>query len=374
MENNNQPKKRSIVPLIILGVLVVVGGIFGYSKYSYSQHYEDTENAQIEGNISPVLPRIAGYVTDVFVKENQMVKKGDVLVKLDERELQVKVQQAEAAIQTAIANLKAVEANVSTAGANVSTVAASVGSVSANVETSKESIEAAKIKLDKATLEYNRYAKLLAEKSATQSQFDNYDAEKKASEAQLEIAKRQLDASKKQLDVADKQLQFAKVQADASKQQIAVAKAGVAQRQADLEMAKLQLTYATIYAPANGKVSKKNVQTGQYVQAGQSMMSIVIDEDLWVVANFKETQMDKMKEGQPVKMKVDMYPDVEFDGKVESISGATGAKFALLPPDNASGNFVKVVQRIPVKIVFTNPNPKYPLRAGMNIEVVVKVD
>lgn len=360
MENTNKTKKRNYVPLIILGAVLIVGGIFGYKQYDHKQHFEDTENAQIEGNISPVLPRIAGYVTQINVKENQMVKQGDVLVKLDDRELQVKVEQAEAAIQTAIANLKAVEAGISTAGANVSTVAA-------NLETSKEGIDAAQVRLDKAQLEFNRYSKLLSDKSTTQAQFDNVEAEKRAANVQLEIAKRQLEAARQQLNAS-------KVQADASKQQIAVAKANIAQRQADLEMAKLQLTYSVIYAPATGKVSKKNVQTGQFVQAGQSLMNIVVDEDVWVVANFKETQMGKMQEGQPVKLEVDMYPDVDFDGKVESISGATGAKFALLPPDNASGNFVKVVQRIPVKIVFANPNPKYPLRAGMNVDVEVKVN
>jgi membrane fusion protein (multidrug efflux system) len=360
MEKNKEPRKRNFVPLIILGLLIIIGGVFGFKQYNYALHYEDTENAQIEGNISPVLPRIAGFVTEINAKENQLVKKGDILVKLDESELKVKVLQAQAAIETAIANQRAIEANVSTSGANVSTVAA-------NVETTKESIEAAQIRLDKAQLEYDRYAKLLSEKSATQSQFDNVEAEKKVSKAQLEISKKQLEAARKQLDAAQ-------VQADASKQQIAVAKATVAQRQADLEMAKLQLTYATIYAPANGKISKKNVQTGQFVQAGQNLMSVVIDEDLWVIANFKETQMGKMKEGQSVKMKVDMYPDVAFEGKVESIAGATGARFALLPPDNASGNFVKVVQRIPVKIIFINPDPKYPIRAGMNVDVVVKVN
>ena len=357
---NKQPKKRNFVPLIIIGTLLCVGGYFGYKHYEHGLHYESTENAQVEGNISPVLPRMAGYVVEINAKENQMVKRGDVLIKLDNRELQVKVEQAEAAIQTAVANVKLVEAGVSTAGANVSTVAS-------NVETSKESIEAAQVRLDKAQLEYNRYARLLSEKSATQSQFDNVDAEKKTANVQLAITKRQLESSRQQLNAA-------KVQTGATKQQIAVAKAGIAQRQADLEMAKLQLTYSVIYAPATGKVSKKNVQTGQYVQAGQSLMNIVIDEDVWVVANFKETQMGKMKEGQAVKVKIDMYPDIEFEGKVESISGATGAKFALLPPDNASGNFVKVVQRIPVKILFTNPNPKYPLRAGMNVDVEVKVD
>jgi membrane fusion protein (multidrug efflux system) len=360
METQAAPKKRNFTPLIILGILAIAGSIYGYRTYTYNQTYETTDNAQIDGNISPVLPRIAGYITELHAKENQKVTAGDLLVKLDDRELIVKVEQAEAALQNAIANVKVVQANAKAASANAN-------SVGSNIATVSENIEAAQVRLDKAQLEYNRYQQLVAEKSASQSLFDNADAEKKAAAAQINIVRKQLDGARKQLEAAQSQ-------ANAAEQQIALAQVAVSQKKVEVDLAKLQLSYATITAPATGKISRKSVQLGQFVSTGQSMMTIVSDGDVWVTANFKETQLEKMREGQPVIIKVDSYPEVKFEGKVESIAGATGSKFALLPADNASGNFVKVVQRVPVKIVFAKqPSAEYPLRAGMNVKLEVKV-
>jgi membrane fusion protein (multidrug efflux system) len=354
------PKKRSFTPFIILGIIAIVGSIYGYRTYNYNQTYETTDNAQIDGNINPVLPRMAGYITELHAKENQKVKAGDLLAKLDDRELEVKVKQAEAALQNAIANVKVVQANAKASSANANSVGSNIGTVT-------ENIQAAQVRLDKAQLEYDRYAQLVAEKSASQSLFDNADAEKKASAAQINVVRKQLESARKQLEAAQSQ-------ATAAEQQIAVAQVAVTQKKVELELAKLQLSYAAVTAQASGKISRKSVQVGQFVQTGQSLMTIVSDDDVWVTANFKETQLEKMREGQPVIIHVDSYPDVKFEGVVESMAGATGSKFALLPADNASGNFVKVVQRVPVKVVFSKqPSAEHPLRAGMNVKLEVKI-
>jgi membrane fusion protein (multidrug efflux system) len=175
------------------------------------------------------------------------------------------------------------------------------------------------------------------------------------------------------VSVARNQVTAAQQQVAQAQQQVAVAQAVVKQRQTDLDNAKLQLSYTTLVAPANGIVSRKSVQPGQVVQPGQQLIGLVSSGKTWVVANFKETQLENMKVGQPVKLEIDAYPNEEFDGHIESLSAATGARFALLPPDNSTGNFVKVTQRVPVKIVLNKEDPEHPLRTGMSVNAIVKV-
>lgn len=359
-EQNPRPRKLQPAPLI-LGALLLAGGIFAAKTYLHAQHYEETDDSQIEENISPIIPRVAGYIADIRFRENQPVKAGDTLVLLDEKDLSIKVLQAEAALQNAEANVAAVQANVRSASANSQTA-------SSAIETAKSTLAAAKVRVWKAEQDFERFKKLIADKATTQQQFD-------AAKAELETAQAQLETAKNQLSTAQKQEAASKVQIQSTETQVSVALANVAQKKADVEYAKLQRSYTVLTAPASGITSKKSIQIGQYVQAGQSLFSVVGEKDTWVVANFKETQLQKMKIGQAVDIKVDAFPDVVLHGTIESMSGATGAKFALLPPDNASGNFVKVVQRVPVKIVFSENNPIIAsLRAGMNVHTTVHVD
>lgn len=381
-------EKKKIVRYLIIGALVITAVIVGWSKISYMLHHEETENSQLETNIVPVLPKVGGWVTEVLVKDNQMVHIGDTLVKIDDRDLKIKVLQAEAALKNAEANVALIGANAGTAQANVNTSDASfqaqnagIETASAQVATAEANVEAAKIRVWKATQDFNRYQQLLNLKSTTQQQFDAIKAEKDAAEAALNIAQKQGDAAKSQMTVAKKQSQIgnsqksaAQTQATAAQRQIEVAKTLVQQKQAELDLAKLQLSYVAVTAPCNGQISKKNVQVGQLVNAAQALMSVVDNSSIWVVANFKETQVGKMKVGDKVKVKVDAY-DEEFEGTIESFSGATGARFSLLPPDNSTGNYVKVVQRIPTKIILANNDQKgTPLRAGMSVEVIVPVN
>lgn len=344
---DEQPAGRSKRPiiLIIVALVLLVGGYFGWQQYQFGLSHEETDDAQVEGDVYPILPRIGGPVVDVKVQDNQAVKKGDVLVTLDPADYQQRVNAAEAALAAARANVVAAQAGVGTAQANVSSAQSAIGVSDAN-----------RSRLEK---DLKRSAFLRKEDIIPQSEYDAVQANLKSTSAQR--------------STAQQQVRVAQQQVAAARQQIAVAEAVVKQRQADLDNAKLQLSYTTITAPGNGVVSKKGVQPGQVVSPGQQMMGLVASEQTWIIANFKETQLENMKVGQPVNVEVDAYPNEEFQGHIESLSAATGARFALLPPDNASGNFVKVTQRVPVKIVLDKADPEHPLRAGMSVVATVKV-
>jgi membrane fusion protein, multidrug efflux system len=356
------PKKKSRVFLVILILLVIAGAWFGISKYTHAQHHEETDDAHVEANISPVIPRIGGYVAQVKVSDNQLVKKGDTLVILDDRDLQVKLQQAEAALITARSNLGAAEATTRASQANIGTSRASVGTIDAQIQT-------AKVNVWRTQQDYERYNNLIKDHSITQQQYEQALAARQTAEKQLAVLEQQRIQ-------ANQQTQAVASQSSATSSQVNVASGIIKQRQVDVEDARLHLSYAVITAPADGMVSKINVQPGQFVQPGQSMFSIVLNNNLWVIGNFKETQFDKMKIGQKVDVHIDAFPGKTFEAKLTSFSPATGSSFALLPPDNASGNFVKVVQRLPVKIEFLHPDaPEVKqLRAGMNAVVDVHLD
>jgi membrane fusion protein, multidrug efflux system len=379
-------KKSKILPIVI-GAVLLTAGYFGVTKLIYIFSNEDTENAYLETNIAAISPKTTGYVTAVKVKENQLVKKGDTLITIDNRELRLRVQQAEIALKNAEANLGVTRANAGTAGASVTvaksnyeTTVGSIDAANAGVATAQANIEAARVRAWKANEDYKRYSALLTEKAVTQQQFDAIRAEKEASEAQYNASQRQLDAINKQVDVTRKQSNagrgqenIAQNQVGVANKQIELAQVLIEQRRSEVEFAKLQLSYAIVLAPCDGTVAKKAVQVGQLLNIGAPICSIVDDKNLWITANFKETQVAKMNVGDKVKVIVDAYEKTEFEGEIESIAAATGAKFALLPPDNASGNFVKVVQRIPVKINIKTTNGSAHLRAGMSAKAVVPI-
>lgn len=356
-----EPKKKSKGFAIVLAALVIVGGGFGISKYIHGQHHEETDDAQIDANISPVIPRISGYVMDIRVKDHQRVKAGDTLVILDNRSELIQVQQMTAALEAAQNNLSVAQANTASSRATISTYEANVSTVDAQ-------IAAAQVTLRRATQDYERYANLIKDHSITQQQFEQAEAAKQGAERQLEVLRGQKAAAMRQASAATSQ-------STATGQQVGVVNATIEQRKADLENAKLNLSYTAILAPSDGYVSKVNVQAGQLVSVGQSLFSIVSSDRPWVTANFKETQTEKIRVGQKVTVHIDAFPGHDFQAKVTSLSPATGSKFSLLPPDNASGNFVKTVQRLPVRIEFTMDDQFLKdLRAGMNVDVDVHID
>lgn len=357
-----EPKKRSKGFLIILIVMILGGGWFGVSKYLYAQHHEETDDAQVEADIIPVIPRVSGYVNEVRVKDNQMVQKGDTLIILDDRDYSIQLQQAEAELATAKSNVAASRANTAAARSGIASSQQGVSTVDAQ-------IEAAKVNLTRTTQDFNRYQNLISDHSITLQQFEQAQAAKELAERQLQILQQQ----KKQ---ASTQTGVVTSQSKATAESIGVAESIVKQREVAVEDAQLKLSYTVITAPATGRVSRVDVVPGQLLQTGQSTFDIVRSNNLWVVANFKETQLSKMAVGQKVVVHADAFPSHDFDAVLSSFSPATGAKFSLLPPDNASGNFVKVVQRLPVKVEFTNPSDSLlsRLRPGMNVDVDVHLN
>jgi membrane fusion protein, multidrug efflux system len=357
--NAEQSKKRGPMFKIILAVLVLAGLAFGISKYIHGKHHEETDDAQISANISPIIPRVAGYITEIRVKDNQPVKKGDTLVILDDRDLRLKVEQAEAALATAESNLVAAKATTSASQTNIATTRVSVDQAEAQ-------IESAKVNAWRATQDFNRYANLVIDHSITQQQYEQALAAKETADKQVQV----LEAQKEQ---AIRQTHSVSRQSEATSAQIKIAEATILQRKVDVDDAELNLSYATITAPADGLVSRVDPQVGQYITAGSQLFSVVLDSSIWVVANFKETQLERIQIGQRVIVHVDAYSGHDFEAAVGSFSPATGAQFALLPPDNSSGNFVKVVQRLPVKILFDNRGDSLVplLRPGMNVTVDV---
>ena len=360
--SENPPKKRSRVFLIVLVLLVVFGAWFGLTKYFHAQHHEETDDAQVEANISPVIPRISGYILQVKAMDNQPVHKGDTLLVLDNRDLRIKLEQAEAALATAQSNLQSAKATTNAASSNIASSKAAVSTADAQIET-------AKVNVWRTTQDYNRYANLIKDHSVTQQQYEQALAAKQIAERQLQV----LIDQRNQVAV---QTTAVSSQSAATSQQIGIASSIIKQRQVDVEDAKLNLSYAVITAPSDGLVSKVNVQPGQFLQAGQALFSVVLNDDIWVVANFKETQFNKMHIGQKVTVHADAFPGHSFEATLTSFSPATGAMFALLPPDNSSGNYVKVVQRLPVKIEFTNKADSLMklIRPGMNVTVDVHLD
>jgi len=360
--HEHEPKaKKKSNPLfaIIFAILVIAGIIYGVMAYLHSQKHEETDDAQVSSDISPVIPRVAGYIKDVRVKDNQIVHKGDTLIILDDRDLNITLENTQAVLASA-------QSSVGVADATIGVSQSNIISSRSSVETIDAQIAQAKVNLWRANNDFERYSNLIKDHSITQQQFEQAQAAK-------EVAERQLDILQAQRQSAQKQVAAVASQKNVSTNQATVAQAKIKEAQAAVDAAKLNVSYTVIVAQTDGQVGQVNLQPGQYVQAGQALFNIVPNNQRWVVGNFKETQLTKIRVGQTVDIKVDAFPDLDIKGKVSSISPATGAKMSLLPPDNASGNFIKVVQRVPVKIEFTNVNDSTLalLSSGMNVEVDV---
>ncbi|PYO49763.1 MAG: HlyD family secretion protein [Gemmatimonadetes bacterium] len=341
-------RKKFVLPIAIVAGLLVLLWVF--QKVSYGRSHQSTDNAQVDGHIVPVLAKVGGYVKTVNVSENDHVNSGQLLVQLDDADYVVRLQQAQADLAAAEATAGGggysgqAEAQVQSAAGQRAALDAQIGAARANA--------------NKADADLARARELVAKQI---------------------ISKQQLDAAQASADVAHANLIAAERQAAAAGGTVNTAEAGVrvanARTLAARAMAanaQLQLDYTRITAPASGEVSRKQVEVGQLVAPGQPLLSIVADTGVWVTANFKETQLSKIRVGQPVEFEIDAYGGCVAEGKVASVSGATGAKFALLPPDNATGNFTKVVQRVPVRIAVTRPcGGNRPLRPGLSANVHV---
>jgi membrane fusion protein (multidrug efflux system) len=354
-------KKKKPTKLIVIGVIAVIVVVIGAVYFVGGTAYETSDNAQLDGDIVPVRSSVTAYINGIRFKDNQLIKKGDTLIIFDADELKAKVMQAEAALDNANANLLSVgnRASASVENANAS---------QETVQSNQESIVASKVKLDKAQKDLDRIIDLQKIKAATQEQLDN-------AQSNLQIAKSDYARTISQQQSSASSSLGLRAQAKSEENQIDLAKAQIKQREAELALAKKQLSYATVLAPCNGIVTKRAIQQGQYVTTGQSLCVVIDNEHYWISANFKETQLEKIKIGNEVEIELDAYPDLKLTGKVESYSGATGAKFSLLPPDNATGNFIKITQRFPLRISIDNfPKEKATeIFPGLSVFVKVKV-
>jgi membrane fusion protein, multidrug efflux system len=386
-------KARSRILLILL-VLVVVG--LGVALYLHFAAYESTDDAQIDGYIYPVSSRVSGYVTRVTVDDNQYVEAGTVLVQLDPKDYQVAVANAKATLTNDQASATALQTNVPLTSVNtssqLSSAQADVTSVEAALNAAQHQYAAAQASLLqaeandlKAQDDVNRYKPLAAKDEIPQQRYTQAVDSQKATAAAVEAARASAAAAQQAVAQAHARVASARAQleyAQTRPQQISVqrsradaAEAETQRAEAAFEQAQLNLQYTTIVAPVSGVVGQRSVQPGQNVAPGQQLMTIVpLDsQNIWVTANFKETQLKNMHPGQPVEIEVDAY-DRTYDGHVFNIAGASGARYSLLPPENATGNYVKVVQRIPVKILFEKgQDPQHLLRPGMSVEPEVKV-
>ncbi|MGV8994040.1 MAG: HlyD family secretion protein [Flavobacterium sp.] len=357
-----EKKKTNKKFIFIFAALILIGGTYGIIKYIHSLAHESTDDAQVEKNINPIIPRVGGYITKVYVQDNQEVKKGDTLFTIDNKDYIVKLADARAALVAAEATYAASKADVGSSQANISVS-------DANFKSTSGTIESAKIRLDLAKKDFDRYSNLYKNRSITTQQFEQAQAKKLDAESQLQVLQEQQKASQYQKS-------FVAAKSNVSGKQTEVAEANINRAKAVVDAAELNMSYTAVTAQIDGQVSKINAQPGQFVQPGQSLFYIINNSEVWVIANFKETQLSKMVVGQKVTLKVDAYPDTEFEGIVSSFSPATGSRFSILPPDNATGNFVKTIQRLPVKITIdknNDPEKVKNLRAGMNVDVDVHI-
>lgn len=342
MADETIKEKKSPLRAIILVVVLLTAGYFGYRKIHFVLTHETTDNAQIETQITPVLPRVAGYVKTIAVKDYDSVKTGQLVVELDDAELQNQ--------------LSEMEADYRQAEVDVINAKAAVNSAVVTLNTNRGNIELNEVRKKKSEDDLKRDQNLFSDQAITKKQLDD-------SKFNVEQANQQLSNSKTDLVAAQSKISVLQ-------SAVAKASAGLDVKKAKIDEIRLKMTYTKIFAPQAGKIGKKNVSEGQYVQAGTPLFSIVNDTTYWVVANFKENQLKKLYPGKQVDIEIDAFPDAKLTGTIESLSEATGAKFSLLPPDNASGNFVKVTQRVPVKILINDLN-KYRsmLRAGLSVFV-----
>ena len=378
----------------VLGGLVLVLGTIGGTVYLNGRGKESTDDAFVEAHVANVAPRISGQVTKVLVSDNARVKVGDVLVELDDRDAKVKVATSEADLLSAKANLvafqtqlalteKNVDANLLQARGGIVSAAAMSGSSKAQIDQAKADIDAAQSRVALAQTDLQRIQKLSAEGAVPQSQLDtmkaNYDQAAAAlAQAKARQASAQEGVTNAAGGIASAQgrlvaAQSGPEQVAAAKAAVGVAEARVAQAEANLDQAKLNLSYTQIKAQVDGIVSRRSVEVGQTVDPARPLMALTALGDVWIVANFKEDQIAHMREGESVAIKIDAFPGRKLQGHVDSLSGGSGARFSLLPPDNASGNFTKVVQRIPVLIRFDGLPNDVQLRPGMSTNVTVAV-
>lgn len=338
-------KKRNRILTILSFIFLIAGGFWILSLFFDFNTYETTNNAQVEAYINSVAARATGHIKEIRFESNQLVHKGDTLIILDNAEYLIKVKQAEADLAIAEGNLHSMEQSITTSASNQAA--------------GREKLAGDRAGLEKAQKDYERFKKMYADSAVTRNQYDQVVSKLKSEEAYLK-------AGQKGVEASSSVTRQSNINMEASR-------ATVARKKTDLDAAKLQLSYTIIVAPSDGFVGERNVSIGELINANQTIATIVLNQKLWISANFKETQIEKIKQGQQVTITIDALNGKEFKGKVAGFSPATGAKFSMVEPDNSTGNFVKITQRIPVRIEFeASAKELEEVKPGMNVTVDVK--
>jgi membrane fusion protein (multidrug efflux system) len=358
INSNNKTKKLAI---IVFSTIVLIGTITLYFYLQYKAAHITTDDAFVEGSIHTIASKISGTVKAIYVKDNQPVKKGDLLLEIDSADYNVKVSEKSS-------GLNAEKARLSEIGERIEASKRQLSELRAAIETARANLELQDANLKQAETDVRRAESLYREEIISKERYEKTMTAYKVAAAQVRAANEQL----RQAEMAFQTQKAVVKQAEAARMaQLSAIKQG----EALLKEAELNYSYTKIYAPSDGYITKKSVETGNQIQAGQPLMAVVSLNDLWIVANYKETQLERIRQGQKVKIKVDTYPGKTFMGKVESIMAGTGATFSLFPPENATGNYVKVVQRIPVKILLDKDTDKeHVLRVGMSVVPTVIVE
>jgi membrane fusion protein (multidrug efflux system) len=382
---------------VVIFLLILVGAaIGGYRFWNYLESYESTDDAEVDGDIYAVTSRIAGTVKAVYVQDNQAVKAGELLVELDPRDYEVSLEQAKAALNESRSLVAVARPNVpitsvttettlSTSVTDIAQSRAAVAGAQRDYESAVADVRKAEADSVKAQADLARYKLLVAKDEISKQQYDQAEAAAKSAAADVDAKRATAEAYARSIEEAQARLeqsQTKQIEAERNRpQQIAIQNATVENRQASavhqqtlVDQAALNLSYTKIFAPIDGIIGKKNAEPGQEVAPGQQLMADVPLNDIWITANFKETQLKKMRPNQRATIHVDSY-DRDYQGYVESVAGATGARFSLLPPENATGNYVKVVQRVPVRIrIKEGEDPNHQLRPGMSVDPKVWLD
>lgn len=355
-------KRKQVVRVynIIVIALLLLGAVYVCSRFVHLGSVEYTDNAMVHRNLTPINTRVQGFVKEIRFHEFQHVHKGDTLVILEDAEYRLALAQAEA-------NVKGSKAGSSVVSAGVNTVQRNVMVAGAGIQVASAGISEAKVGMDNARKDYERFAALLKKGAVTQQQFDNVKTQYEQASSRYQAARARMSqaaASKTATAGVENEQQH----------RLGQSSAGVSVAQAQLNLARLNLSYTVITAPCDGYIGRKIIHEGQLVQPGQMLVNMVDEHEVWIIANYRESQMPKIKVGAPVELTADAVPGVKFQGKVQSISAATGAEYSQIPVDNATGNFVKVEQRLPVRIELTKENDAADVKRlldGLNVECEV---
>ena len=336
------PRFRSVLLILLIVVPLLTGIVYWLLD---RQHYETTDDAYLHSNIVLISPRVSGYVTQVMVNDNQAVKQGDILLTIDDRDYQARVVQAAANVSAEVAHIERLRAMKASQQAHIETAGANIAAVQARRELVQKDLQ--------------RFNKLIDRGSASRQSLDQVQSESKQAAAELRASQAVSSAEHNQLTTLDIEITETRAQLENA--------------QAQLTLAKIDLEHTQVKAPVDGIIGNRGVQLGQLVRPGVALASLVQNSTIWVEANFKETQLQYIRLGQPVVIKVDAYPDLDLTGKVDSFSPASGSEFSILPQENATGNFTKIVRRVPIKIVFDSAEHTELLKPGLSVSVKVKV-